>query len=148
MDRQTPAEPPEEKNAEKLALEELGLSPLVIRKLRSGQLDPGTINRLFGDPERDVMGCSELTAAMAGNALTGREIDVLCELLTGSSDERIASRLGVKVSTVRCHVKHLLEKTGLPSRTSLALQMMKLLMTPLRPGGGRGETRGGAAPEE
>lgn len=64
----------------------------------------------------------------SGSPLTKREMDVLKELMNGLSDESIAKTLGIKVSTVRCHVKHLLEKTDQPSRTALAVQALKSVM--------------------
>ena len=65
---------------------------------------------------------------VSGSPLTRRELDVLTELMNGLSDESIAQKLGIKVSTVRCHVKHLLEKTDLPSRTALAVQALKSVL--------------------
>ncbi len=60
---------------------------------------------------------------MASSAeLTRRELDVLEVLAAGRSDMEIARELAVEPSTVRTHVKHLLEKTGFVSRTELAVR--------------------------
>ena len=39
----------------------------------------------------------------------------------GLSDRETGERLGMGLPTVRCHVRHLIEKTGLGSRTELAV---------------------------
>jgi len=51
--------------------------------------------------------------------LTEREHDVLIRLWRGDSTTAIADTLGVGVSTVRTHLQHLYEKTGVHSRLEL-----------------------------
>ena len=53
---------------------------------------------------------------------TPREIEVLRLLTTGVGNDEIAEKLDISQSTVKTHVKHLLEKTGFESRTQLAIQ--------------------------
>ena len=64
--------------------------------------------------------------AMLGNArredFTNRELEVLRELTTGKSNPEIARTLGISEYTVKAHVRALLQKTGLSSRTELAIQ--------------------------
>ena len=55
------------------------------------------------------------------DALTDREIDILRELVNGLSNEQIGERLHLSASTVKTHVRHLLEKTGCENRTKLAV---------------------------
>ncbi len=44
------------------------------------------------------------------------------ELLTGDSNAQIAERLGISEATVRDHISEMLSKTGLGSRTRLAVE--------------------------
>ena len=64
--------------------------------------------------------------ARLGNAcredFTCRELEVLRELTTGKSNPEIAKTLGISEFTVKAHVRTLLQKTGLSSRTELAIQ--------------------------
>jgi DNA-binding NarL/FixJ family response regulator len=53
--------------------------------------------------------------------LTPRERDVLRELGTGSTNRRIAERLGLTEGTVRNYVTRILSQLGLTSRTQAAL---------------------------
>lgn len=53
------------------------------------------------------------------DGLTGREVDVLRLVATGSSNGQIARELFVSVSTVKTHVNHLLAKTGCGGRAAL-----------------------------
>ena len=53
---------------------------------------------------------------------TPREIEVLRLLTTGVGNDEIAEKLDISQSTVKTHVKHLLEKTGFETRTQPAIQ--------------------------
>lgn len=53
---------------------------------------------------------------------TSRELEVLRELTTGKSNPEIAKTLGISENTVKAHVRALLQKTGLSSRTELAIE--------------------------
>ncbi len=61
-----------------------------------------------------------------GNAksteLTSRELQVLRELTTGATNEEIADRLYIDIATVKTHIRNILQKTGYPNRTSLAIE--------------------------
>ena len=54
---------------------------------------------------------------------TDREIDILKELVSGASNAEIAEKLGLKESTVKMHVKNMLQKTGYRSRLELAVKV-------------------------
>ena len=54
---------------------------------------------------------------------TEREIDILKELVTGASNAEIAEKLGLKETTVKMHVKNMLQKTGYRSRLELAVKV-------------------------
>ena len=58
--------------------------------------------------------------------LTEREQAVLRELTRNGTNEEIARRLGVSVSTVRTHIQHMLEKTGFRNRVDLAVNAKTL----------------------
>ena len=61
-----------------------------------------------------------------GNAksdeLTQKELEVLRELTTGATNSEIAQTLGIDVTTVKTHIRHLLQKTGYTNRTMLAIE--------------------------
>ena len=56
---------------------------------------------------------------------TERELDVLRMLADGLTDKEIAERLFLSITTVRYHVGNLMSKTGLSSRTELAVQAVR-----------------------
>lgn len=59
-------------------------------------------------------------------ALTEREADVLRLLAQGKSNKEIAQRLSVVEDTVKTHVRHILAKLGVQSRTQAVLCAMRL----------------------
>ena len=52
---------------------------------------------------------------------TERELQILRELITGDSNAEIGQRLGIAPSTVKYHVQNMLQKTGMRTRTELAV---------------------------
>jgi DNA-binding CsgD family transcriptional regulator len=58
--------------------------------------------------------------ALAPHSLTGRERDVARLLATGQSNREIADTLVITEGTVEVHVKHILSKLGLKSRSQVA----------------------------
>jgi DNA-binding NarL/FixJ family response regulator len=58
--------------------------------------------------------------------LTPREWDVLTELCRDGADNRlIGRRLYVSEDTVKSHVKHILRKAGMATRTQLAVAVLR-----------------------
>lgn len=51
--------------------------------------------------------------------LTKRELDVLEQLISGASNKGIASNLGLGLPTVKTHIRHIYQKTGVSSRSEL-----------------------------
>ena len=59
--------------------------------------------------------------AFASGRLTRREREVLALLADGLTNDEIARRLFISVTTVKVHVRHILEKLGVRTRTQAAL---------------------------
>lgn len=57
--------------------------------------------------------------------LTGRELQVLELVEQGMRNKDIASALGIQAGTVKIHLKHIFEKTGIRGRYGLALTGLK-----------------------
>lgn len=57
---------------------------------------------------------------------TEREIDILREIVTGASNREIADKLNMSHYTVKTHIQHMIDKTGLKNRTNLAVQARAL----------------------
>jgi DNA-binding NarL/FixJ family response regulator len=50
--------------------------------------------------------------------LTTRELEILAQLATGSTDTEIAARLHVHEGTVKTHIRNILRKLGVRNRTA------------------------------
>jgi DNA-binding NarL/FixJ family response regulator len=57
--------------------------------------------------------------------LTARELQVLEQVENGLKNRDIAELLGIRVGTVKIHLKHIFEKTGIRGRYGLALSCLK-----------------------
>ncbi|SFM98280.1 two component transcriptional regulator, LuxR family [Izhakiella capsodis] len=64
-------------------------------------------------------------ASLAASSLTPREEEILRQLARGLSNKLIARELDISESTVKVHVKHLLQKLGLRSRTEAAVWLLQ-----------------------
>jgi DNA-binding CsgD family transcriptional regulator len=60
-------------------------------------------------------------------ALTARELEVVELLSEGLTNQEIATRLFIEVSTTKVHVRHILEKFGAPNRIKAVLMARELL---------------------
>ena len=60
------------------------------------------------------------------SALTGRELDVLGGLAQGHSDQKLAETLSIEKTTVRTHIKSILNKLDLENRTQAALYAVEM----------------------
>lgn len=72
-------------------------------------------NVVAAAPERQERGLSQLTP---------RENQVLELVSQGLRNREIAAALGIRPGTVKIHLKHIFEKTGIHGRYSLALNLM------------------------
>jgi len=57
--------------------------------------------------------------------LTAREAEVLELIQQGMRNKEIALRLGIRVGTVKIHLKHIFEKTGVHGRYGLVVSALK-----------------------
>ena len=69
------------------------------------------------EPERSVRG--------ARSNLTARELQVVELVEQGLKNRDIAQNLGIRPGTVKIHLKHIFEKTGIRGRYGLALSGLK-----------------------
>jgi DNA-binding NarL/FixJ family response regulator len=65
--------------------------------------------------------------------LTARELQVVAALVKTGSTPGVATELGITESTVRTHLKNVLAKLQLHSRTQAVAMMMRDGLLPLRP---------------
>ncbi|MDB6089194.1 MAG: DNA-binding response regulator [Gammaproteobacteria bacterium] len=84
---------------------------------------------------------ANLVSIVSGPALTRRELEVLRLVMRGCSDKAIANRLGTTVGTVKCHVKSILSKLNVSSRTEAAAVSYRRGLVPEE--AGLGETEPG-----
>lgn len=64
--------------------------------------------------------CGKSQHDLIDRFLTGRERDVLAELVRGQSTGKIAANLGITVNTTRSHIQSILDKLGVHSRVEAA----------------------------
>ncbi len=77
---------------------------------------------------------SEVRAPETAEALTERETEVLHLLAQGFSNKEIAQSLQIVEDTVKTHVRHILAKLGVQSRTQAVLCAMRLGLVPAEQG--------------
>lgn len=68
----------------------------------------------------------ETTPPSPVSALTERELDVLRGLAQGQSDQKLAETLNIEKTTVRTHIKSILNKLDLDNRTQAALYAVEM----------------------
>ena len=59
------------------------------------------------------------------SALTPREVQVMDMVEQGYKNKEIGQALGIRTGTVKIHLKHIFEKTGIRGRYGLALSGLK-----------------------
>lgn|SRR5512145_787653 len=74
------------------------------------------------------------TTARRPIRLTPREAEIVRYVMLGESNKQIARRLGISNYTVRDHVSNLLKKSGVTSRSRLALVLPAPAAQPAPPG--------------
>jgi DNA-binding NarL/FixJ family response regulator len=69
----------------------------------------------------DPLAATKMLESIQGNSLTGREHQVLRLIGLGLGNKAIANKLGITVGTVKSHVKQVLAKLEVASRTQAAM---------------------------
>ena len=75
--------------------------------------------------ENSLFGESEPRPRSARLPLTRRELEVMGLVERGLKNKDIADALGIRIGTVKIHLKHIFEKTGIRGRYGLALSGLK-----------------------
>jgi DNA-binding NarL/FixJ family response regulator len=85
-------------------------------------------------PQASAYLMHEVRTPTMPDPLTERETEVLRLLAQGQSNKEIARCLQIVEDTVKVHVKHILAKLGVQSRTQAALCATHLGLVPWKPG--------------
>lgn len=75
--------------------------------------------------EHDLLQDTEPAVRNGGGALTARELQVMELIERGMKNREIADALGITTGTVKIHLKHIFEKTGIRGRYGLALSGLR-----------------------
>jgi DNA-binding NarL/FixJ family response regulator len=75
--------------------------------------------------ENDTVILPENPARLAHSPLTAREMQVMELVERGLKNKEIGELLGIRTGTVKIHLKHIFEKTGIRGRYGLALSGLK-----------------------
>ncbi|MGH6779237.1 MAG: helix-turn-helix transcriptional regulator [Bradyrhizobium sp.] len=94
------------------------VGPAYANALRRAHLHEGSMN-----PEIVLSAALEKLSRRHG--LTNRERTIYSSVLQGLSDKEIADTCGISLTTVRTHLKHVYEKTGVSSRTRLLSKLLQ-----------------------
>jgi DNA-binding NarL/FixJ family response regulator len=79
------------------------------------------IRTVYGGARRIPAAVAErLAERMAGQELTGRELQVLQLIVKGRSNKEISNELSISEATVKSHINSLLSKLGVTDRTQAA----------------------------
>lgn len=78
-----------------------------------------TLNRLYL-PRR----YRQRQSAQTRYGLTDRELDVVEFMIGGAGNRAIAEGLGLSLATVKTHIQHIFQKTGVPSRAVLSAKLL------------------------
>jgi DNA-binding NarL/FixJ family response regulator len=75
--------------------------------------------------EEDLVAASDRPVRIGRSSLTARELQVMELVERGMKNKDIAIALGIRTGTVKIHLKHIFEKTGIRGRYGLALSGLK-----------------------
>jgi DNA-binding NarL/FixJ family response regulator len=75
--------------------------------------------------EEELVAVQEQPVRVGHAALTARELQVMELVERGMRNKDIATALGISTGTVKIHVKHIFEKTGVRGRYGLALSGLR-----------------------
>jgi DNA-binding NarL/FixJ family response regulator len=100
----------------------------VIRKTASLQLLLSCLRSVAAGTtwiEKDLLREPERPVRLARSPLTARELQVMELVERGMKNKDIGTSLGIRTGTVKIHLKHIFEKTGIRGRYGLALSGLK-----------------------
>lgn len=100
------------------------MDPLIARRLIELNLSMHSGTKLGAAPLQ--MKTSETEIADAPELLSPREQQVLTFLVLGWRNKQIAAELGISGDTIKTHVRHILEKLNVTTRTEAAVQATRL----------------------
>src|ERR1017187_7833527 len=75
--------------------------------------------------ETEVVRDPDLLLRMGRSALTPRELQVVDLVERGYKNKEIGLTLGIRTGTVKIHLKHIFEKTGIRGRYGLAISGLR-----------------------
>jgi two-component system NarL family response regulator len=91
------------------------------------------IRKVHGGSRRIPAQVAERLAERMGSSdLTGREIEVLEQIVAGHSNKVIANRLNISEATVKSHINSILSKLGVSDRTQAATTALQRGLVHLR----------------
>ena len=100
----------------------------VIRKTASLQLLLSCLRSVAAGTtwmEKDLLREPDRPVRLARSPLTARELQVMELVERGMKNKDIGTSLGIRTGTVKIHLKHIFEKTGIRGRYGLALSGLK-----------------------
>ncbi|MBR1797451.1 MAG: response regulator transcription factor [Clostridiales bacterium] len=101
---------------------EYKVDSFVYKELNDGSLVDVIRRTIKGESIYPVDTPEVIIGDCSSKDLSYRELEVLREITTGDSNEEIASRMHLSVSTIKTHITNLMQKTGFRSRTELAIK--------------------------
>ena len=75
--------------------------------------------------ESQILRDSARPTRIAHSLLTARESQVMSLVARGYKNKEIGSALGISTGTVKIHLKHIFEKTGIRGRYGLAVSCLR-----------------------
>jgi len=91
------------------------------------------IRKVHGGSRRIPTQVAERLAERMGSSdLTGREVEVLEQIVAGHSNKAIANRLNISEATVKSHINSILSKLGVNDRTQAATTALQRGLVHLR----------------
>ena len=79
-----------------------------------------------------VQVAERLAERMGSSDLTGREVEVLEQIVAGNNNKAIAQRLNISEATVKSHINSILSKLGVSDRTQAATTALQRGLVHLR----------------
>ncbi len=105
-----------------LARDEIGAIWIYVKRLLT---ELGQRKRQSSDQSREDVSHVETEQGVI-QLLSKREVDILCRIAHGLSNQAIADEMVVELSTVKSHLKHIYRKLNVESRTQAVALARKL----------------------